>query len=234
MVDDQSGAASTVSPGQPITGGPQRPYGPQPCCGSFVPIPDERAERLGVFRRKITGPSVYIKSVRLGTGDKIRPGKIGDLKVANLADSQNLLATWTAPGGNYNDGQVMTYRFVFSQKIEELLTPSTSAPALDGLKEDFAPGTIVKKEINFKYYNAYYYIGLYAFDEAGNRGRMSNLVLVRVPAPLTTTDVTSTEPIVSEKSNDWTLLGAIIGAIGVILLAILVGLYCRFFRLFFL
>ena len=229
-MDDQSGAASTVSPGQPITGGHQRPYGPQPCCGSFVPVPDDRAEPLGVFRRKTTGPSVYIKNVLLVAGDKIRPGKIGDLKVTVLTDSQQLLATWTAPGGDFNDGQVMTYRFVFSQKIEELLTPSTPAPALDGLKENYSPATIVKKEINFKYYNADYYIGLYAFDEAGNRGRMSNIVLVRVPAPPTTTDISSTEPIVLEKSNDWTLLGALIGALGVILLAILVGLYCRFFR----
>jgi len=230
VVDNQSGAASTVSAGQAITGGHQRPYGPQPCCGSFVPVPAERTERLGVFQRKITGPSIYIQSVRLGSGDKIRPGKIGDLKVTNLADSQQLLATWTAPGGDFNDGNVMTYRFVFSQKIEELLTPSTNAPALDGLKETFSPGTIVKKEINFKYYNAYYYIGLFASDEAGNRGRMSNIVLVRVPAPPTTTDVTSTEPIILEKTNDWTLVGAIIGALVVVLLVILIGLYCRFFR----
>ena len=150
--------------------------------------------------------------------------------MTNLADSQQLLATWTAPGGDFNDGNVMTYRFVFSQKIEELLTPSTNAPALDGLKETFSPGTIVKKEINFKYYNAYYYIGLFASDEAGNRGRMSNIVLVRVPAPPTTTDVTSTEPIILEKTNDWTLVGAIIGALMVVLLVILIGLYCRFFR----
>ena len=92
------------------------------------------------------------------------------------------------------------------------------------------------KEINFEYYGRDYYVGLYAFDEAGNRGTMSNLVLVNVPPPPTLPGGGlaggngTAAPILRPKSTDWTLVGAIIGAIGVLLLVLVVALYCHFCR----
>ena len=164
--------------------------------------------------------------------DTIRPGKIGDLQLTVLkADEQQLLARWTAPGGDFSDGQVMTYRFVYSQKMEELLTPATTAPALDGLKRADTGGQVVSHLINFNAAAADYYVGLYAFDEAGNRGAMSNIVLVNVPPPTHPPNTTGTmEPIVSADTTDWTLIGAIIGAVGVLLLLLVLGLYCHCLR----
>ena len=117
---------------------------------------------------------------------------------------------------------------MFSQKLEELLSPDTTAPALDGLKRSDTPGQLVSYVISFKYYSADYYVGLYAFDEAGNKGNMSNVVLVNVPAPPAAENSTaSTQPIVLETSTDWTMVGAILGAVGVLLLVLVIGLYCH-------
>ena len=161
-----------------------------------------------------------------------RPGKIGDLQVTILKDKQQLLASWTAPGGDFGDGRVKTYRFVYSQKIEELLSPSVSAPALYGLKRQDEPGQRVSEVINFKYYSQDFYVGLFAFDEFGNSGNMSNVVLVNMPAPPASTVGTLTEQPAKEWNSvtDWTLIGAIIGGVAVLLLFLIVLLYCKFCR----
>ena len=143
------------------------------------------------------------------------------------------MARWTAPGDDFNDGEVMTYRFVFSQKIEELITPSINAPALDGLKRNDTSGERVNHVINFEYYGQDYYVGLYASDEAGNKAVMSNIVLINVPPPPAPTDdsgliVPSSN--VLESGTDWAMVGGIIGGVGVLLLLLLLSLYCHFCR----
>jgi len=227
-VDDNGGAAATVTPGPAVVFKPEKP-GINTCCGSRVPIPADRTRPIGLFRRTAEGPAVAVTS--LPAANKIRPGKIGDFSVSVLGDTQRLVAHWTAPGGDFNDGAVMTYRFVFSEKVTDMLTPSVSAPALDGLKRSDPAGSDMTKEINFEYYGADYYVGIYAFDEAGNRGTMSNLVIVNVPPPPTVPLTNGTmQPILKKKTTDWTLIGAIIGAIGVLLLVLVVSLYCHFCR----
>ena len=60
---------------------------------------------------------------------------------------------------------------------------------------------------------------------------MSNIVIVNVPPPLVEpTEPGAMEPIVLKSPTDWTMIGAIIGAVGVLLLVLVVGLYCHFCR----
>lgn len=230
-VNDNNNNAMTVTAGPPTVFKPPK-LGPPTCCGSSLPIPANRRQLVGPFERQLAGPSLSLATVPSPGEDTIRPGKIGDLQVSILRDRQQVLAKWTAPGGDFNDGAVMTYRFVFSQKLEELLTPSLNAPALDGLRRTDIPGQAVSYVINFKYYSQDYYVGLYAFDEVGNRGNMSNIVIVNVPPPpLEPTEPGGAmEPIVLQTPTDWTMIGAIIGAVSVLLLVLVVGLYCHFCR----
>ena len=108
-VDDNAGRAATVSPGAPVVFKPAEP-GPNTCCGSRVPVPADRLRSVGAFRRTVDGPTGGVRLTGLPDPNKIRPGKIGDLAVSVLADTQQLVARWTAPGGDFNDGVVMTYR----------------------------------------------------------------------------------------------------------------------------
>lgn len=229
FVDDNNNQAEYVRAGGPAVKKPPK-AGVSTCCGSTVPLPANRKKKIGVFKRHLMGPSVEVKNVPLYS-EKMRPGKIGDLKITVLKEKQQLRAGWTAPGGDFSDGRVITYRFVFSQKIEELLTPSVNAPALDGLKRSDEPGESVSHDIKFPYYNQDYYVGIFAFDEFGNRGNMSNIVLVSVPAPPAAPPGNeNTEPIVHKIQTPWTLIGAIIGAVAVILLLLIFVLYFKFFR----
>lgn len=220
----------TVTPGPATVYKPPK-VGINTCCGSRIPIPADRKEKIGLFRRTIEGPSITISNLS-PPGDHIRPGKIGDLEIS-VIEHQQLMARWTAPGDDFNDGEVMTYRFVFSQKIEELITPSTNAPALDGLKRNDTSGERVNHVINFEYYGQDYYVGLYASDEAGNKAVMSNIVLVNVPPPPAPTDDSGLilpSSNILEDTTDWAMVGGIIGGVAVLLLLLLLGLYCHFCR----
>ena len=210
-VDDNNNQAVFVTKGEPIVKKPPK-AGVSTCYGSTVPIPPNRKKKIGVFKPHLIGPSVDIKSIPLSL-EKIQPGKIGDLQITVVNEKQQLLARWTAPGDDFSDGHVITYTFVFSQKTEELLTPSVNAPPLDGLKRNDEPGQSISHVINFKYYNKDYYVGTFSFDEFGNRGNMSNIVLVNVPAPPAEDQGNeNTELIVHKIQTNWPLIGTISSA----------------------
>merc|ERR1712223_1572456 len=231
--DNQGKAAYVSASANSVSGlAPQGP-GPSPCCGSRVNLGAGRQQiPTGTFLRELANPLTRVFTSVPTDMSAFRPGKIGDLQVTILKDKQQLLASWTAPGGDFGDGRVKTYRFVYSQKIEELLSPSVSAPALYGLKRQDEPGQRVSEVINFKYYSQDFYVGLFAFDEFGNSGNMSNVVLVNMPAPPASTVGTLTEQPAKEWNSvsDWTLIGAIIGGVAVLLLFLIVLLYCKFCR----
>jgi hypothetical protein len=227
--DGQGRAVYVSASATPTVPAPLAP-GPAACCGSRVPVPASRQSPTGVFRRSLSSPLVLQLGAVPADLSAFRPGKIGDLQITILKDKQQLLASWTAPGGDFGDGQVSTYRFVYSQKIEELLSPSVNAPALYGLKRQDEPGQRVSHVINFKYYNQDFYVGLFAFDEFGNRGNMSNLVLVNMPAPPATTDGTlpGRQPArEGPDMTDWTLIGGIVGGAALLLLLLVILLYCK-------
>merc|ERR1719245_2528027 len=100
------------------------------CCGSSV-LPSlqlnnfpQKAVKTGIFRRKVDGPVVHVDYQREGVAqeDVLPPAKIGDLKIIRLPNtSDKLLASWTAPGGDFDIGSVSSYRFVYSDNIQDLI-----------------------------------------------------------------------------------------------------------------
>ena len=55
MVDDNNNKAAVVKSGPPTVVKPMK-AGIMTCCGSRVPVPDERREAVGVFSRTVAGP----------------------------------------------------------------------------------------------------------------------------------------------------------------------------------
>ena len=105
------------------------------------------------------------------------------------SNPDRLLAEWTAPGGDYDVGSVASYRFVFSQNIEDLIDPIKGEPqVLLGFDRIERAGTVAKFDFNFPHYDQDFYVGAYGFDMAGNRGKISNLVHVRVSSPTSVYD----------------------------------------------
>ena len=187
-----------------------------------------QAGLLGVFTRR--GPAITVPVVAVAGTRLIRPAKVGDLALAAVpGTADQLLATWTAPGGDYNDGPVVSYRFVFSHKMEELLAPAVTIPALDGLKREDTPGQAVSHTVKFQYYNQDYYVGMFAFDQLGNRGRMSNIVLVNIPAPATEDSLSESRESPATAETPWTLVAALLGGLGLLVIIVLATLLtCKF------
>ena len=199
------------------------------CCGSTVlPSLDldqnpSKVERTGIFRRAMTGPVVYLKADSKKSDDQVPPARIGDLKIRQLPGSSSqdrLLAEWTAPGGDFNAGSVASYRFVFSSNIQDLLDPSGHPEVLLGFDRLERAGTAAKFDFNFPHYDKDFYVGAYGFDMAGNRGKISNLVHVRINSPKIKSQeaVPITSPSPADEEPNWILIGAISGVIGVLLI----------------
>ena len=187
------------------------------CCGSTVPGGVTRP--VGRFSREHAGPRVEVAGGHVVDRD-IRPGKIGDLTIT-VSNTSQLQLEWTAPGGDFNTGSVVTYRFVYSHDISQLVRGD--GIALDGLKKNASVGEKVEHWISFPYYNHDYYIGVAASDEHGNRGRMSNIVLVNIPAPDNSGgyDNTVSPATGREVRTNWILIGSIIGGVVFLILTVI-------------
>jgi hypothetical protein len=210
------------------------------CCGSSV-LPSlqlhnfpQKAIKTGIFRRKIDGPVIHAKYIRepVLQEDVLPPAKIGDLRIIRLPNtSDKLLASWTAPGGDFDIGSVSSYRFVYSTNIADLIdSENGNAKILLGFERMEKAGTKAKFDFSFPYHDRDYYIGAYAFDLAGNRGKISNLIYVRIPAPPSSggilgagnsyesQDNTSNYIFDGQNETNWIMIGAIAGVIFVLLI----------------
>lgn len=195
------------------------------CCGSVVALNPDQTEKTGIFRRTAQGPVVHLPTVPDQNQDWLPPNRIGDLKIKPLPGTKNnLLATWTAPGGDFNSGSVASYRFVFSEEISTLLPAGGKPEILLGFDRLEKAGTQSSFDFKFPHFDKDFYVAAYAFDMAGNRGKISNLVHVRLEAPpsmmITKQQPNKASPIFSgdNAEGNWVLIGAIAGIIGVLLI----------------
>ena len=193
------------------------------CCGSTVlnHFENKKFQTIGNFKRIINGPSFHSEKKM----ENLPPGKIGDLRINILKDSltpDKLRAEWTAPGGNFDFGSVYSYRFVFSSNIEDLIDPSKGDPkVLLGFDRIESEGTEAKFEFNFPHYDQDFYVGAYAFNQNGHRGKISNLVHINLPNP----NIIGSNSVESIQSNngstsdlDWVVMGSICGVVSVLLI----------------
>lgn len=192
------------------------------CCGSSSQIPRDRLVRTGQFSRSAVGPILELQTAAVATGDTTPPAKIGDLSVTRQGEPGILTAEWTAPGGDFNFGSVASYKFVFSENIAHLLDPMTEPSVLFGVDKTHVAGTNVSQELYFPYYDKDYYIGVYAFDRSGNRGKISNLVHIYVEAPfIEQPETTSAAPVprlgLLATEKDWMMVGVICGILLVLI-----------------
>ena len=151
--------------------------------------------------------------------DQTPPSKIGDLKISQIS-ADRLLAEWSAPGGDFNAGSVASYRFVFASDIQDLIDPIKGQPeVLIGFDRIEKFGTKSKFDFNFAHYDQDFYVGLYAFDLAGNRGKISNLVHVRIDSPASVqVQIIQDEFVQDSHQENWIIIGSICGLLLVLFL----------------
>lgn len=237
QVDDNSARAYTIQVGRNGRAMPTKPPSPglPVCCGSQIEVPTDLRLSTGSFRRQFSGgPVIHLIDVPENDGqDRMPPSRIGDLRLESDDSGRKLVAQWTAPGDDFDTGNVSSYKFIFSEDVSDLLDPSRQPPILHTVSRQDAAGTEAKYSFTFKRYEKDYHVGLYAMDEAGNQANISNIVLVRLPTPPSTVDPNGGgggdgQPS-TPKDTDWVMVGIVTGVVVTLLLCLLVGLYVYFF-----
>ena len=194
--------------------------------GRSVRFAAEKLVPAGEFIRTVRGPVVHIH--RLPDLQRSPPGKITDLKVETGADGA-LYSSWTSSGGDYSSGSASGYKFVYSDDISVLLDPLQEPTELISVDKTVATGVVSTAELYFPFYDRDYYLGLVPVDSDGNRGPVSNLVHVYLPAPAEQTpepDPTSPVPTLSllNSEKDWIMVGVICGILLVLIVISVVSI----------
>ena len=207
-----------------------------PCCGSKITLDLGQKDPTGIFKRTVHGPVFNVDEFQSGKGDVLPLSRIGDLNITRIRGSRNtFLATWTAPGGDFTEDRVNSYRFIFSEYIADLLRPEGQPKILRAFDQhEYHPaGSLASIDFEFPHYDQDYYIAAYAMDKANNRGKISNIVHVRLPAPEALENEISDEnyklSLLDNNSDmDWIMIGVVAGVVGVLLLLSIVAIsyYC--------
>lgn len=202
------------------------------CCGSQVVIPESRRQMTGEFVREQKGPVIHLLNVPDKSIDLMQPSRISDLKLELLKSGPNVLATWTAPGDDYDTGKVSGYKFVYAQDMRALIDPFNGKyKTLIEFRRPDSAGVQTSYQLKFKYYNDDYFIGLIALDERGNEGKMSNIVNLYINSNEITTENNSTNPhqtLVSGKgegTDEGVMIAILIGTFLVIALMLWAGIW---------
>ena len=127
-----------------------------------------------MFSRTAVGPSIHVK--KLPSKDIYPPSKITDLS-AEHTNSGTLRVYWTAPGGDYNTGSIAGYNIVSSLDINQMLDHKQRPDIVININRTQITGIYNMEEVNIAYFDQFFYLGVVAFDQSGNIGRMSNIVL---------------------------------------------------------
>ena len=213
--EDNDGKAYSVVP---ESGVGDAALSPIDCCGSFIDIPKHRRNKLNPFKRTALSSVVHLST--LPTVDIIPPSKIGDLVIELSPDNKTILAAWSSPGDDFaGESSVSKYRFVYSTNISHLLDPEAEPNVLLDMDKPTEFNSQLSQSLEFPLYNQDYFIGVYAFDTAGNRGRMSNIEHVFLPAPPTpaTPDPIPRLGLPPSSSTDWMMIIAISSGLGALL-----------------
>lgn len=230
FVDDNEEKAYTIQVGRNGRAMPARPQDPAMnpvCCGSEITVPADLRYPTGSFKRTLNGgPVIHLIEVPDAEIDQMPPARISDLRLAPDKTGRKLVAMWTAPGNDYDHGNVTQYNFVFSEDVMDLLDANRQPPILHEVSRSDPAGLKALYSFQFSNFDKDYHVALYGIDGNGNKANISNIVLVRLPQPASTVGPTgpTTQP-PGPQDTDWVMVGAVTGVVLTLIFLLLVGLF---------
>ena len=202
------------------------------CCGSSRP--HSRRDPTGKFSRYLASPAVFTLLVSPNGTDLSPPSRIPDLKlVATNHSSVTIGLTWTAPGGDFDQGQARGYLVGCHTDPTYLNETNFASKAIlvhaaESLSAQ-AYGFMEQMSAGVPWAGQTFYYGVVAVDAAGNRGPVSNLVAAFIMEPTTTTTTTTVSPSLRRgdsgamvHTRDQVVLGAVLAGSLLVLLSLLV------------
>ena len=240
---DNQGRAYTATPGPAAI--VQQPVGltVPVCCGSRVSVPDNRRKSVGLFLRNVR-LAFAAAAGSPPASDTIPPAKIGDFVVQQIeaaaaaaaaVTSSMLTGSWTAVGGNYQDGEADHYRIFYSATLADLLLLPRGEGEAPGpvpfaqVANTDQPGSLARHNFSLNTNaSGLLYLAVQAVDAAGNGGRLSNPVRIWLP-DRAANDTGSTESQTNTGSpivEDWTIIGIVVGIIAFVLVTLVTLVLC--------
>ena len=191
------------------------------CCGSVIASDPKDRVPTGAFTRTTKGPVIHLLSVPPSDVDLMPPAAIRDLKIEVQPKSGQLVASWTAPGDDFDIGTVTGYRFVIAENYSSLLDPMSDIQTLLGFQQPDSAGVSTSYQFGLaridEHYNKDIFLGILAFDEKDNEGSMSNIVTLHLTSDGEYSNTVVNQPInqpINYRGHDQSILiGSISGAI---------------------
>ncbi|XP_064641630.1 calcium-activated chloride channel regulator 1-like [Lineus longissimus] len=156
-----------------------------------VPTENVTYENVGLMRRIATAGEMLVHPpAEVGeVKDVLPPPRITDLKVFMVLLNESIVTlTWTAGGDDVSKGNDTTYdlRVGTLEAVEKkfdncLAIVLTDPPKLAGVTETRRINMSLFEQVNAT--NQTYYLAIRAIDEAGNTGKISNIISVSTEIP---------------------------------------------------
>ena len=166
-----SDTASTFPQGEILTGSGK-------CCGSSTRAPRSRMIPALSFSRSVTGPALLLTNTE--AIPSLAPARVVDLRVTS-DNSGVLRALWSS-----EDHSVMSYKFVFSPNIADLIDTAAHPQVLREVSvTELGPGSeMFSTELLFSLYGRDYYLALVTVATSGRHSALSNIVHVFQEPPV--------------------------------------------------
>ncbi|CAL4205908.1 unnamed protein product [Meganyctiphanes norvegica] len=165
------------------------------CCGNKIvyknvsPIPIfHQTEMYGILNYEFKNSK-----------DNSPPNRILDLQAVVNITNQKVSLKWTSPGNDYDMGQAHHYEAIVTQSWEDAKV--FSGQMLSGMPIPLPYGTPQFLDTVLEMYDKLIYIAIRAVDDAGNYGEISNLAILWLSHPPTTTTPISKIILKEETSN---------------------------------
>ncbi|QQP50938.1 Uncharacterized protein FKW44_012114, partial [Caligus rogercresseyi] len=170
-----------------------------PCCGSSKQV--DFTVPMTPFKRLSLPPSFYVETpanfyARHGSSnddDFFPPSRITDFALDSYEDSDSLFVhlKWTAPGGDYDTGMAFRYEIRCYTNKEALRDENFSEMSIPVhatlIPSPESYGTPQTCTVGVPWVNEVFYYAIVAYDESGNRGRISNTIAVFIKEEEATT-----------------------------------------------
>lgn len=223
------------------------------CCGSAMPV--SYSIPTGPFQRFSVGPSFFVEqaasfylrqssdSASRLVNDVYPPSRITDFAVENyLTDSLFVTLSWTAPGGDFDQGKASRYEircYTNKEALRDDNFAEMSIPVHRSLiPEPEEYGKEQRCTVGIPWPNEVFYYAIVAFDEADNRGVISNTISVFIKeepstvAPLhdllpSDNEINDSQPLLAGTQTHVTFIAIGVVSAVVVLLIIFMAILIR-------
>ncbi|CAL4067888.1 unnamed protein product [Meganyctiphanes norvegica] len=159
------------------------------CCSNTIEYPN--LSPLPDFMRSYLHGAIELQYNTI-IEDLVPPTRILDLRAQVYSEKDKAIIRWTSPGNDYDWGRAYLYEAVLAETW--IKAKAFIGERIVSMPMPESVGTDQSVTVHMEQYGEIVFIAIRAVDEAGNRGGVSNIAILSMVEPVSTTVATSTSP----------------------------------------